>query len=142
MTISPHTFERTPITNRSYRLRAVIADDHADMRTRITRLLESQFDIVAAVGDGRSALQAVESLDPDLVILDISMPEMNGIDVARELSRRKHRAKVIFVTLHDSPEVMTAAMAAGGLAFLSKSGLDRNLIRTARAILEQSAEKP
>jgi CheY-like chemotaxis protein len=113
----------------------VIADDHEDMRFQISKLLEPVVDIVAAVGDGRSALEAVESLDPDLVILDISMPEMNGLEVAREITRRGFHARIIFVTLNESPQMRSAAMDAGGLAYIAKSALNRTLLSTVQRVL-------
>jgi DNA-binding NarL/FixJ family response regulator len=107
----------------------------------MSELLGPIVDIVAAVDDGRAALAAVESLDPDLVILDISMPEMNGIEVAQELSRRGKRAKIIFVTLHESPQMMAAAEAAGGLAYITKTGLNHDLVETVKSLLGLGAAK-
>src|SRR5262249_55740572 len=108
------------------------------MRSQIGELLEPVVAVVAAVGDGRAALEAVESLDPDLAILDISMPEMDGIEVARELTRRGKRAKVIFVTLNDSQTLRAAAQEAGGLAYLTKTGLRQDLLEIVRVILDSS----
>ena len=109
------------------------------MRFQIRQLLEPVVDIIAAVGDGRSALEAVESLDPDLVILDISMPGMNGVEVAREITRRGFQGRIIFVTLDELPQMRSAAMEAGGLAYIAKSTLNRTLLSAVQHVLALGA---
>jgi DNA-binding NarL/FixJ family response regulator len=121
-------------TKQVSRIRAVIADDHDAMRTRIRELIGSLVEVVASVSDGRAALDAIEQHDPDLVLLDISMPELNGIEVARELTRRGSRAKIIFVTLDQSEQMRVAARTAGGAAYIPKAHLDQDLIRTVKSL--------
>jgi DNA-binding NarL/FixJ family response regulator len=104
------------------------------MRIQIRGLLEPAVEIVAEVPDGRSALHAIESHDPDVVLLDISMPELNGMEVANELARRGMRTKVIFVTMDDSEEMKAAAMSAGAAAYLTKTHLNHNLLEAIHAL--------
>ena len=124
----------------TYRFRVVIADDNEAMRKEIADRLDSLVDVVASVGDGRSALVAIESHGPDLVVLDICMPEMGGIEVARELTRQNNPAKIIFVSLHGSPALMEAAEAAGGVAYLLKTSLNQHLLETVRSLLPRQAD--
>ena len=125
------------------RFRAVVADDHAEMRAEICTLLGTNIQVVASVGDGISTIEAVEKLDPDLLILDITMPGMNGIEVARELAVRGCRAKVVFVTLDDSRDIMAAALAAGAAGYVIKSQLQFKLKETVRRVLQDGlAHRP
>ena len=104
------------------------------MRTRIRELIVPLVEVVASVSDGRAALDAIEQHDPDLVLLDISMPELNGIEVARELTRRGSRAKIIFVTLDQSEQMRVAARTAGGAAYIAKAHLDQDLIPAIKSL--------
>ena len=78
--------------------------------------------------DGRAALDAAIKLEPDLVLLDISMPRMSGIEVAQELKKRGHRAKVVFLTVHEDPDILKTCHAAGGLGYVVKVMMDSDLI--------------
>lgn len=123
---SPRSLDKEQATNQ-IPIRAVIADDHEYWRIHILELLQPVAEIVAVVPDGRAALDAVERHDPDLIVLDISMPELNGMEVAYELKRRGKRAKIIVVTLDDSEEMKAAAKLAGVSAYLTKTHLNHNL---------------
>ena len=89
----------TPIS-RVARPRVLLADDDAGILKAISRTLETEFDVVATVTDGRRALDTVPRLDPDVVVLDISMPGLNGFQTAEELKRFGSRAKIVFLTMH------------------------------------------
>ena len=109
------------------RPRVVIADDHPTMRNAIEEVLSSSFDIVAAVADGRQAVEAVGRLDPDVVVLDISMPVLDGFGAARELVGRGTRAKLLFLSVHDGDKYVSAAVDAGGHGYVAKPRLATEL---------------
>src|SRR5271165_4352261 len=100
------------------RNRVVLADDMAQVLSAVAVLLKEKFEIVAMVADGRAALKETLALSPDLVVLDISMPGMSGIEVARELKRRGNKAKIVFLTVHEDPDILATCLAAGGLGYV------------------------
>jgi DNA-binding NarL/FixJ family response regulator len=94
----------------------------------VAKLLEGSFEIVGEASDGMNALETILKLDPDVAVLDISMPGMSGIEVAREL--RKHRAntKVVFLTVHEDSDILATCLAAGGLGYVVKVLMETDLI--------------
>jgi len=117
------------------RPRILLAEDHAGIRERVLRLLERQFEIVAVVSDGRAVVDAAIELEPDLVITDILMPEMDGFHVAEELRRRGSQAKVIFLTIQQDEDYAAAALDNGGFAYVLKSRMHLDLVRAVRQAL-------
>ncbi len=101
--------------------RVLLADDHVVLLERVRRLLESSYDVVAAVSDGEAALEAVESLSPDVAVLDISMPGLTGIEVARRLKECRSRTRVVFLTVHDDRDFLLESLEAGGYGYVVKS---------------------
>jgi DNA-binding NarL/FixJ family response regulator len=101
-----------------FRARIVVADDHAGMRERVNTLLHSHFEVVAAVNDGQAAVDATTRLKPDLVLLDMLMPKMDGIRVAQELKRQGHDAKVVFLSVQQDEEFVAAAFESGATAYV------------------------
>jgi DNA-binding NarL/FixJ family response regulator len=110
------------------RRRVVVAEDLAPVLTTVVALLRESFDIVGAVSDGRSALATTLSLNPDLVVLDISMPLMSGIEVAQELKKVGNKAKIVFLTVHEDTDILNTCHAAGGLGYVVKLLMDTDLI--------------
>ena len=110
------------------RSRVLIADDLSPVLATVASLLEKSFDVVALESDGRAALDAALKLEPDLVVLDISMPMLSGIEVAQELKRLGHKAKVIFLTCHEDADILKTCQAAGGLGYVVKVRMDSDLI--------------
>lgn len=102
------------------RPRVLLADDHSLMLAGLRKLLEETCEIVGAVGDGRTLVDAVQSLRPDLVILDIAMPLLNGVDAARQIRKLCPDVKLIFLTMHTSPIYATEAFRAGASGYLLK----------------------
>ena len=103
--------------------RIVVADDHQAMRDMIVELLRRNgFDVVAEVQDGNEAVHAVIDLAPDLVILDISMPHVNGLAAGREIRRAGLRTKILFLTIQSGPEYVEVACGLGA-AYVAKSHL-------------------
>lgn len=119
-------------------LRVLIADDHPLFRMGLRYALQLQgFDIVAEAGSGGEAVRLAKALAPEVVLLDIKMPELNGIEACRELTAREPRPLVLILTTFEEPAIVAAARAAGARAFLSKETDPAELARIIRAILAE-----
>jgi DNA-binding NarL/FixJ family response regulator len=110
------------------RSRVVVADDLAPVLSAVAGLLRESFDVVELVSDGRAALEATLKLEPELVVLDISMPAMSGIQVAQELKTRGNKAKIVFLTIHEDPDILNTCHAAGGLGYVVKMLMETDLV--------------
>jgi DNA-binding NarL/FixJ family response regulator len=119
--------------------RVVLADDVAQVLSAVSALLKEKFEIVAMVTDGQAAFDATLALAPDVVVLDISMPGLSGIDVARELKRRGNRAKIVFLTVHEDPDILATCLAMGGLGYVAKVLMETDLVP---AINDALADRP
>ena len=102
------------------RPRVLLADDHTLVVDGLRKILEPECEVVGAVEDGRSLLAAAEQLKPDIILLDISMPLLNGVDAARRLRDTVPSAKVIFVTMHADATYVTGAFRAGASGYVLK----------------------
>jgi DNA-binding NarL/FixJ family response regulator len=100
--------------------RVLLADDHRDLLALIRNLLEPTFEVVGAVGDGESLIEAAGKLQPDVIVTDISMPKLNGIEAANRLRESGSTSKVVFLTVHADPDFVQAALRTGALAYVSK----------------------
>ncbi|MEJ2008935.1 MAG: response regulator transcription factor [Acidobacteriota bacterium] len=110
------------------RLRVLLADDHQAMLERVKAVLEPEFDVVGAVDNGRALVRAAEELDPDVLVVDISMPLLNGIDAVRQIMKSGSRARVIFLTVHEDPDIVPLCLDAGAQGFVVKSRLASDLV--------------
>jgi DNA-binding NarL/FixJ family response regulator len=108
--------------------RVLVADDLAPVLGAVAELLQDSFDVVAMVSDGKAALDAVLALEPDLVVLDISMPGLSGLDVAKELRNRANKTKIVFLTVHEDSGIMAACLSAGAFGFVLKELMATDLI--------------
>jgi len=110
------------------KIRVLLADDHKIVLDGLKSLLEPEFDLVGIVEDGRALVKEAERLNPDVIVADISMPLLNGIDAVREIKKTDDRIKVVFLTMH--PEVAYAAKAfeAGASGYVLKRSASRELI--------------
>jgi two-component system, NarL family, nitrate/nitrite response regulator NarL len=115
--------------------RVVLADDLSSVLNAVARLLEGSFEIVGTAANGRLALEAVRAHDPDLLVLDISMPEMSGIEVARELKARRSRTKIVFLSVHEDTDILATCQEAGGLGYVVKVLMDTDLMPAMNAAL-------
>src|SRR5271163_1679175 len=115
--------------------RIVVADDLLPVLKAISELLQPYFDLVGTASDGEAALQTILKLQPDLVILDISMPVMSGIEVAEELTKRGSSAKIVFLTAHQDADILKACQTAGGLGYVLKLAMVTDLIPAINAAL-------
>jgi DNA-binding NarL/FixJ family response regulator len=108
--------------------RLIIADDHGLMLDGLKRLLGGEFEIVGTASDGRTLLAEAERLKPDLIVLDVAMPGLNGIEAARRLSRTLPSAKLVFITQQLDPAYLHAAFAAGAMAYVAKQSAATELV--------------
>jgi two-component system response regulator DegU len=107
----------------------ILADDNDSLLERETQLLSSEFDILGAAMDGRTLVELVQQLDPDVVVLDISMPNGDGLDAARRLKADGMRAKIVFLTVHDDPDFLREGLLVGGMGYVIKDRLISDLPR-------------
>lgn len=117
-------------------LRILIADDHEVARRGIRALLESHpgWEVVAEAGNGRDAVSSAARLKPDVVLLDIGMPGLNGLDATRQILAVAPATRVLILTMHDSEQVVREVLAAGARGFLLKSDAGRDLLTAVEAL--------
>ena len=110
------------------RIRVLLADDNKEILDRVTTLLAAGCDVIGAVRDGRQALEAAQDLKPDVLVLDISMPVMNGIETAHRLKEAGAKARIIFLTVHDDPDFAKEALETGALGYVLKTRMASDLM--------------
>ena len=111
------------------RPRVLLADDHRMLREAFAQILQPKCEVVGVVGDGRALLAAARELKPDVVVLDISMPLLNGLDAARQLGRKMPQVKIVFLTINEDPDMAADAMRAGASSYLLKSSAASELLQ-------------
>jgi DNA-binding NarL/FixJ family response regulator len=117
-------------------IRAVLADDHVLVRQGIKSLLEREgMQVLAEAGDGRDAVRLAETLSPDIVVIDIGMPLLNGMDAAREIVRSCPKTKPILLTQHDEDQYVSEALSAGVKGYVLKSQVASDLILAIQQVL-------
>ena len=104
------------------RPRVLLADDHQMLADALKSVIEPRCEVVGTVSDGRALLDAATRLQPDIVVLDIGMPQLNGLDAGRQLKHSLPKVKLIFMTMHEDPYLVGEAFRAGASAFLLKEG--------------------
>src|SRR3981081_2397974 len=119
--------------------RVLLADDHALIRQGLKALLEKQgFQVVCEASDGQEALRSVEKTQPDVAIVDISMPVLNGVDTARELKKSAPKTKVILLTQHDEDQYVTESLRAGVRGYVLKSQAGADLVHAIQEVCRGS----
>ncbi|UVT22467.1 MAG: response regulator transcription factor [Nitrospira sp.] len=116
--------------------RVLMADDHSILLAGVRKLLEERYDVVGMVEDGRALLEAAERSKPDLILVDISMPLLNGLDAVRRLKKLQPDVKLLFLTMHASPQYATEAFKAGGNGYLLKQSAVSELPQAIEAVLQ------
>jgi two-component system, NarL family, response regulator NreC len=116
--------------------RVLIADDHPLIRSGLRALLsrESDFEVVGEAADGYQALQLVEQLKPDVVMLDVSMPRLNGIDVAKKISETIPCTRIIIVSIHSDEGYVLRALKAGAMGYLLKASPEADILNAVRTV--------
>jgi DNA-binding NarL/FixJ family response regulator len=120
------------------KVRILLADDHELVRKGLRLLLERQADleVVGEAGDGREAVRLAEQLTPDLVIMDIAMPQLNGLDAAAQILRREPRIQVIFLSMHSDEAYLARALNAGAKGYLLKDSAEADLLRAVETVAQ------
>lgn len=124
-----------PIERGEQRLRVVIADDHLLMAQGLARLLADDHSVIAAVASGRELLDAAQEHKPDLALVDVSMPELTGMEVARQLRASVPHCKIILVSMYTQPEFVREAFAVGASGYLLKSSAGAELRDAIREVM-------
>jgi DNA-binding NarL/FixJ family response regulator len=114
------------------RARVLLADDHALLLGAFEKLLAADCDVVGQVSDGRALVAAAESLKPDVIVLDISMPILNGLEAGRQIKQRTRDVKLVFLTMNEDPDLAAAAFRAGASAYLLKRSASSELLDAIR----------
>jgi DNA-binding NarL/FixJ family response regulator len=118
-------------------IRILIADDFQDWRRQVHSLLQTRpaWQVIAEASDGSEAVQKAEELKPDLVLLDIGLPNLNGIEAARRIRQRSPNSKIIFLTQNSELDIVRAALSAGALGYVRKIDSRRELLPAMDAVL-------
>ena len=117
------------------KVRILLADDHPYFSDMVERILGSGFEIIGKVDDGRALLDAAMRLTPDLILTDISMPVLNGIDAVDELRKQGCPSKVIFLTVHADADFVRTCVAAGAFGYIVKPRVAADLLVAIRRVL-------
>jgi DNA-binding NarL/FixJ family response regulator len=116
--------------------RVLMADDHSLILAGLRKLVEGECEVVGTVEDGRALVEAAQTLRPDLILLDISMPLLNGLEAARQLRTVVPDSKLIFLTMHASPTYATEAFQAGASGYLLKHSAPEELSQAIKSVLQ------
>jgi len=121
--------------------RILLADDHALVRNGVRLILEQEpdFEVVAEAADGMEAVEQLRGVDVDLVILDVSMPRMTGLQAAREIARRREPPTMLMLSMHDNEQYFFESLKAGASGYVLKSVADEDLVAACRAALRGEA---
>jgi len=119
--------------------RVIVADDHRLVAEGVVKILEKEYDVVATPTDGRAFVEAVEQFHPDLVLVDISLPLLNGLDACRRVKKSFPGVKIIILTMHSEQHFVDEAFRVGVEGYLLKSSVADELLVAAREVLKGSA---
>ena len=121
---------------RTGKIRLVVVDDHAILRTGLRMLINAQPDmeVVGEAEDGIEAVQAVQKVNPDVVILDVTMPRSGGLDAIKHIAARNRSTRVLLLTMHEEPAYLRTALAAGASGYVLKKSVDADLLSAIRAV--------
>ena len=118
------------------RPRVLLADDHTLLLGAFEKLLSEDCDVVGQVSDGRALVEAAEELKPDIVVLDISMPLLNGLEAGRQIKRKLPGTKLVFVTMNEDTDLAADAFRAGASGYLLKQSATSELMAAIRQVME------
>lgn len=124
------------------RHRVLIADDNPEMLEAVKRMLQNDYQVIAALEDASAVVAQVLKLKPDVVVLDISMPEMNGFEITRLLRAELCRSKIIFLTVHEELDFIRAAFDAGASGYVFKARMNSDLRTAIETVLNDKVFIP
>ena len=110
------------------KMRVLLADDHPGLLAAVRSLLTTDMDVIACVDNGESLFDAAVKLQPDIIVTDISMPKLSGIQVAHRLRESGCLSRIVFLTVHTDPDVIRAALETGALGYVVKASLTADLL--------------
>jgi len=113
----------------------MVVDDNPAILNHVTDMLQTDYQIVGRVADGKSVCAEVERLGPDLIVLDISLGERSGISIARQLRERGYEGEIVFLTVHEDSDFVSAAIGAGGRGYVIKSRMNVDLVLAVKTVL-------
>jgi DNA-binding NarL/FixJ family response regulator len=127
----------TPPTKRKRSVRILIADDHEVVRKGVRSLLESQDNQnITEASNGKEAVDIASEMSPDLVVLDVTMPILDGLSAAKQIKKALPRVPIVILSIHNGPEMMRATQRAGADAFVTKSDLGSVLLKAVEAVMQ------
>ena len=118
-----------------FRVRLLLADDHPEVLDYLRAVVEPEFEVVGAVGDGNTLVAAAETLAPDVIVTDIAMPGLNGIAAAAQIFGKNPAARIVFVTVYNDPELVQRGLATGALGYVLKLRAGDDLVPAIHAVL-------
>src|SRR5215204_3974612 len=118
------------------RIRILLADDHTVVRQGLRKVLEERpdWEVVAEAGDGREAVRQAEELKPDVAIIDVAMPLLNGIEATRQIARRSPSTRILVLSMHSDEAYVRQILEAGAIGYLLKDSADVDLIQAVTAV--------
>ena len=122
--------------SKTAKIRLVVADDHAILRSGLRMLINAQPDmeVVGEAQDGVEAVQAIQKANPDVAILDVTMPRSGGLDAIKEIVARNRSTRILLLTMHEEPAYLRTALAAGAAGYVLKRSVDADLLSAIRAV--------
>jgi DNA-binding NarL/FixJ family response regulator len=108
--------------------RVLVADDYVPILNVVDRLIRDSFEVVGLVTDGRAAVEAILGLEPDIAVLDIAMPGMSGIEVAKEIKNRANKTPIVFLTANKDSDIWAACLEVGGAGYVAKESMSTDLV--------------
>jgi DNA-binding NarL/FixJ family response regulator len=117
------------------RIRILLADDHTMICAAFKKMLEPEYEVVGTVGDGRTLLKAAQELKPDLVLVDVGMPLLNGLDASRQLKKLMPRVKLIFLTMNPDSDIASEGFRIGASGYLLKNSHGDELLKAVRDVV-------
>ena len=117
-------------------IRVLLVDDNRDMLSDLRDELGAEFEIAGTTDNGEEAVRQILRLDPDVLVLDLNMPVMNGLQVASLLREKHPRTKILFLTIHEEPEYISAAFSAGARGYVTKRHMASDLALAIREVFD------
>jgi DNA-binding NarL/FixJ family response regulator len=114
----------------------LLADDHAIVAEGLRRVLETNYEVIGVVSDGQAVLAAAEQFKPDVIVLDVSMPLLNGIEAARRIHKTSQNVKIVFLSMHPDVVYVTEAFRAGASAYVLKASAATDILTAVRSVLQ------